>query len=154
MKIAIRSWSMLTLALLPLLLTSCVESKSEMLIGRWFNRSNSIRFNSDSTLEWNATGGRATGRFYFDAKVKRVKQDVPVKNLTVSMTRRGQSIFGEFEMQYIGRDRMRLTRMNRVNRGRPQDSVPAVIVLKRAEAEDDGKAAQPAKSLDVTNVSR
>jgi hypothetical protein len=138
MRTAIQKLSMMTLALLPLLLTSCVESEKEMLIGRWFNRSNSIRFESTGALTWNATVGRAVGQFQYAENVKRTKQDVPVKNLTIRMIRGGVEFYGEYELSYIGRDRMRLTQVNRRSQGRASDIVPSVMVLKRAENETDG----------------
>lgn len=138
MRTAIRRLTLASLALLPLALTSCIESKQELLIGRWFNRTNSVRFEQNGALVWNATTGYGVGTYHFDGNVQRAKSDEPAKNLTVSMVRSGRELFGEYEVSYIGNDRLRLTQTNRRSRGRTTDTAAPIIILKRAMNETDG----------------
>jgi hypothetical protein len=136
MNIAIRRLALALLVLAPVTLTSCVESPREMLIGRWYNRANSIRFEANGAIDWNSTTGRAKGIFYYDTKAKRAQANEPMKNLVVKMQQGDTTIYGEYEIHYMSGDRMRLTRLNG-----PQRSSGSLTILKRADPNEEKKTA-------------
>jgi hypothetical protein len=136
MKNASRKLSLVLLAFAPLLLASCIESPREKLIGRWFNRSNSIRFEANGAIDWNSTAGRGKGVYYLDTAAVRSKPNVPIKNLTVKMQQGDSTIYGEYEVHYMGHDRIRLTRLD----GEQAAGNASLTILKRATAADNKKA--------------
>lgn len=119
-------------AVLPcLLLCSCMETPQEKLVGRWFNSSNSIWFTADGSVRWNSPGGMAQGTFTYDGSQRRISANEPVRNLALDLVRRNESLQPDFELEFLGHDRLRLTPMT--------ESAETIrpLILKRAEEEDE-----------------
>lgn len=134
--------SRLALVLPCLLLCSCVESSQEKLIGRWFNTSNSIRFTVEGHVRWNSSRGTAQGNYLYDGSKRRTSSNVPVNNLSLDLVRNGQSLQPEFELQFIGNDRLRLTLVS----GPTESRRP--LVLTRA-GENDEETLIPLETVDA-----
>lgn len=129
-----RQSARLALILPCLLLCSCAQSPQEKLVGRWFNSSNSIRFNAEGHVRWNSRRGMAQGQYTYDGSTRRSSSNEPVRNLRLDLTRNGAPLQVDFELQYIG-DKLRLTPLSTSNTGN-------IIMLKRA-AEDDEETSIP-----------
>lgn len=138
----LRFLSRFALVLPCLLLCSCVETSQEKLIGRWFNSSNSIRFTSEGHVRWNSRRGIAQGNYVYDGGKRRTSSNVPVHNLSLDLVRDGQSLQPEFELQFVGNDRVRLILVS----GPTQSRRP--LVLTRA-SENDEETQIPVKTVDA-----
>ena len=125
----IRTISHLTIAAFALLLCSCMETPQEKLIGRWFNKSNSIRFTAEGHVRWNSPRGTSQGYFTYDGSARRTSSNVAVRNLSLDLTRKGLPLQADFELEFLG-DKLRLTPLSTANPG-------AIIVLKRAGKDDE-----------------
>ena len=109
---SLRFLSRLALILPCLLLCSCVETSQEKLIGRWFNSSNSIRFTAEGHVRWNSRRGVAQGNYFYDGSKRRTSSNIPIHNLSLDLIRNGQTLQPEFELEFVGNDRVRLTRLS------------------------------------------
>ncbi len=141
MPSAARRASLAVLGTLPLLLCSCSGS-SESLEGRWYNRSNSLRFQPGGVVVWYSERGTATGRFYYDSTRRRAAKDEPVHNMTMKLVRSGEPVHGEYELQFLGGERLRITQLN--DRRTRTFQVPPVMVLKRADESSEESIPLPA----------
>ncbi|MBC8290745.1 MAG: hypothetical protein H8E37_10560 [Planctomycetes bacterium] len=121
----------LTFILPCLFLCSCMETSQEKLVGRWFNGTNSVRFTAEGHVRWNSRQGSAQGIFAFDGSKRRTSSNVPVRNLSLDLVRRDESLQPEFELQFLGSDRVRLTPVS----GPEESRRP--LILKRAGEEDE-----------------
>ena len=130
-----RTFGRIALIVPCLLLTSCMKTPQENLVGRWFNGTNSIRFSDDGNVRWNSTRGIAQGVYVFDGSLRRTSSNTPVENLTLDLKRRGRALRPQFEAVFLGNDRLRLTPV-------AQENSQRVIVLKRA-GDDDEETAIP-----------
>ena len=126
-----RQFSIIIVAALAVSLCSCVETSQEKLIGRWFNSTNSIRFTAEGGVRWNSRRGIAQGNYLYDGSKRRTSSSVPVHNLSLDLIRNGQSLQPEFELQFVGNDRVRLTLVS----GSTDSRRP--LVLTRASDDDD-----------------
>lgn len=122
----------LVLMILCLSLCSCMETPQEKLVGRWFNSSNTIRFTDEGYARWNSRMGDAQGIYEYDGAIRRTSANEPVRNLSFDLVRAGQSLQSDFELEFLGDDRLRLT---------PVDGASVefrrVLVLQRAGEDDE-----------------
>ena len=126
-----RQFSIIAIAALAVSLCSCVETSQEKLIGRWFNSSNSIRFTAEGHVRWNSRRGVAQGNYFYDGSKRRTSSNVPVHNLSLDLVRNGQILQPEFELEFVGNDRVRLTRLSEATGTRRP------LVLTRASDSDE-----------------
>lgn len=119
-------------SLLTISLASCMQTSQEALVGRWFNSSNSIRFNPDGTLTWNARQGLATGVYRYNGQARPTTSGEAVNNLDMNLVAGGESRIRHFEVQIMANKRLRL--MPIADDGTP--GTQQLIILKRAAAED------------------
>lgn len=75
--------------------------------------------------------GIAQGNYLCDVSKRRTSSSVPVHNLSLDVVRNGQSLQPEFELQFVGDDRVRITLVSG-----PTDS-RRPLVLTRASEDDD-----------------
>lgn len=123
----------LAAALLSLSAAGCGTSAVDQLHGRWFNSSNSIRFNPDGTALWNSqVNGRLTGTYSFSGEARSASVAQPVRNLTLNLSGPSRTVTGTFEVQLLGSARMRITQVTDAASIRLLDP----MLLKRAGAED------------------
>lgn len=116
------------------LLSSCTTTPQSKLHGRWFNSELSIRFRTDGTVIFNSERGLATGRYFFNGEVRPEANEEPVTNLTMDLQRNGEVFRVNYELQFLGSNRLRITP---ANPNEPSGSdLPSVVILKRAENED------------------
>lgn len=130
------------LCTLPLLLCACGQTPQQALLGRWFNAANSIRFNPDGTVLWNARSGLATGQYFFTGEERQANSGRPVGNLDLRLRAGDRDIEQRYEVQIMSNDRMRLMPVRADGSGQSE----RVIVLKRAAPDDTalfGEAAIP-----------
>ncbi len=132
-----RSASSALLAVLSCsLLSSCLTTPQEKLHGRWFNSDMSIRFRTDGTVIFNSTQGLATGRYFFNGEVRPESSEQPLPNLTMDLERNGEVLRVNYELQFLGSERLRIQPVESLERGLPSDSIMPVVILKRAGNED------------------
>lgn len=139
----VRQSARLALILPCLLLCSCMETPQKKLIGRWFNKSNSIRFTAEGHVRWNSPRGASQGYYTYDGSARRTSSSVPVRNLSLDLTRKGLPLLADFELEFLG-DKLRLTPLSTANPG-------AIIVLKRA-GEDDEETLIPLAEAPASNT--
>jgi hypothetical protein len=130
---ASHSISITLLALLSCgLLSSCSTTPQSSLHGRWFNDEMSIRFRTDGTVIFNSTAGLATGRYFFNGEIRPEASTKPVTNLTMDLERNGEVFRVTYEVEFLGKNRLRIQPVDSLQRGLPSDDVAQVVVLKRA----------------------
>lgn len=119
------------LCLLAVTCCSCMETPQERLIGRWFNSQNSIRFKDDGTLVWNARTRRAYGRYWYTGENRATSTNQLQSNLTLQLVTAENEIVSQYELQFLGGDKMRLQPVGRDNR-----AAGGLFVLTKAGPED------------------
>lgn len=117
--------------LLAVTCCSCMETPQERLIGRWFNSQNSIRFNDDGTLVWNARTRRAYGKYWYTGESRASSTNQVQPNLTLQLVTPDGELVSQYELQLLGVDKMRLQPVNRNN-----DAVRGLFVLTKAGPDD------------------
>ena len=124
----VAAWSSILVAL-----ASCSATPQESLHGRWYNESMSIRFRVDGTVIFNSrSAGLRSGRYFFDGEIRPVADDELVTNLTLDLVDGDQVVRREFEVQLLGRERLRMTPVDDSRSGRPSDRLRSVVVLKKS----------------------
>lgn len=124
----VRYRSIKLLCLLPLLLASCMQTQQEQLLGRWFNEANSIRFNADGTMFWNAKQGQATGNYVYTGEQRGAVSGMASYNLTLDLVANGKELQTTYEAEFLGNGHLRLLQ---TDNNRP-DVPKRILVLKRA----------------------
>ena len=115
------------------LLASCSVTPQESLHGRWYNEAMSIRFRVDGTVIFNSRStGLQVGRYFFDGEVRPVAGAEPIANLTLDLVDNDSVVRREFEIQLLGKERLRLTPVLTTSQGRPSDGLRRVVVLKKS----------------------
>ncbi len=132
----VRSCSFKLLCLLPIVLASCVQTPKEKLLGRWYNEANSIRFNADGTLFWNAKQGQATGNYVYSGEQRAAVSGTASYNLKLDLISNGRPVQTTYEAEFLGNGHLRLLQ---TEEGRT-DVPKRILVLKRA-APDSNQAA-------------
>ena len=117
--------------LLAVTCCSCMETPQEKLIGRWYNSQNSIRFKDDGTLIWNARTRRAYGRYWYTGESRASSTNQLQPNLTFQLATSNGEIVSQYEMQYLGVDKMRIQPVNR-----NLEASGGVVVLTKAGPDD------------------
>ncbi len=117
--------------LLAVTCCSCMETPQERLIGRWFNSQNSIRFKDDGTLVWNARRRQAYGKYWYTGEARPSTTNQAQPNLTIQLVTSDGDNVVQYEMEYLGGDRMRLQPVNREN-----ETIRGLFVLKKAGPDD------------------
>ena len=117
--------------LLAVTCCSCMETPQERLIGRWYNSQNSIRFKDDGTLVWNARSRQAYGRYWYTGDSRAVSTNQIQPNLTLQLVTSSSEVTTQYELQYLGGDKMRLQPVNRSN-----EVARDVFVLTKAGPDD------------------
>ena len=119
------------------LAAGCAVSPQDHLQGRWFSESMSIRFRPDGSVIYNSlTTGMTTGRYYFDGELRPEASTTPISNLTLDLSVNGRPQRWVFEVQFLGKERLRLQPVRADRRNRAADDFPSVFVLSKA-ADDD-----------------
>ena len=116
--------------------TGCATTPQAKLHGRWFNSEMSIRFRTDGTVIFNSIAGLATGRYFFNGEARPDASSESVSNLTMDLQRNGDVFRVNYELQFLGHDRLRIQPVESLDRGLPSDAITPVVVLKRFEEED------------------
>lgn len=136
------------LGLLPILISSCIQSPQEKLLGRWYNEANSIRFNADGTLLWNAKQGRATGTYTYSGEARVATSNNATYNLRLNLVEKDRTLTTDYEAEFLGTGHLRLLQ---AETNRPD--VPArILVLKKAE--NDPVTVNPDGSTDPVPARR
>lgn len=115
--------------------SGCSKSPSQKLIGRWYSGTMTIRFREDHAVIWNSTRGLALGRYEFSGSVRNAKNETPVPNLYIDVIRGNEREQMQFEVAFLGEERMRLELIPISADGTPGTRTEAII-LRRAE--EDG----------------
>ncbi|MCA9067927.1 MAG: hypothetical protein KDA84_03340 [Planctomycetaceae bacterium] len=122
-------------------LTGCGLNQQTKLLGRWYNSQISIRFVENNMVVYNSrTTGLVRGRYQFTPTTQAVANDTPKKNLTLWLPQTGRILVLDYELKYLGDDRLQLTRLPAewANSQQPSSSPSRAIVLKRALPEEEG----------------
>ncbi len=122
--------------------SGCAKSPSELLIGRWYSGQMTIRFREDNAVIWNSPQGLALGHFEFRGKAKRAKARELVPNLFVDVIRNDERQKFQFELHFMGQDRIRMELVPYGNAS-SESSTPRGLVLRRAN--DNTLGGGPAK---------
>ncbi|MBI1310789.1 hypothetical protein GC176_05725 [bacterium] len=110
---------------------SCMQTPQERLVGRWFNSQNSIRFKEDGTLIWNGRRRQGYGRYWYTGESRKSTTNQLQPNLTIQLRTGDTDAVTQYELQYMGDDRLRLQQIiegRRIPRG--------LVVLAKADADD------------------
>ena len=93
---------------ISLLFGGCAKSPDELLIGRWYSESMTIRFRTDSGVVWNSRNGLAIGRYEFSSDIQALGKMEATPNLMLDVIRRDERSKFEFEAKLLGKDRLQL----------------------------------------------
>ncbi|MHC4877539.1 MAG: hypothetical protein ACYTGL_13670 [Planctomycetota bacterium] len=118
--------------LLALTCCSCMQTPQEKLIGRWYNRDNSVRFNADGTLVWNARSGRAYGLYWYTGASRVTSTNQIQPNMTMQLRTESGDIVAKYEVQFLGDEKLRIQRVN-ADRRTPS----RLMVLTKAGPDDE-----------------
>lgn len=132
----VRSCSFKLLCLLPIVLASCVQTPKEKLLGRWYNEANSIRFNADGTLFWNAKQGQATGNYVYTGAQRAAVSGSANYNLKLDLVTNGRVIQTTYEAEFLGDGHLRLLQTDDGRANAPK----RILVLKRAAIDSNQTA--------------
>ncbi len=120
------------LSLLAITCCSCMQTPQEKLIGRWFNRDNSLRFNDDGTLVWNARSGRAYGMYWYTGESRATTTNQLQPNMTMQLRTENGDTLSEYEVQFLGSEKLRIQRVNTERR-----TPTRLMVLTKAGPDDE-----------------
>jgi hypothetical protein len=119
-------------------LSSCSATPTEHLQDRWYNEALSLRFRPDGSLIYNSTDtGLTTGRYHFSGEMPPDACDEPVANLTLDLVRGNRVVRSQFEVQFLGTERIRIRPVAGPGRVPLRQAGSGIVVLKRA-ADDRG----------------
>lgn len=96
------------MCLVTLMQQGCSKSPSEKLIGRWYSGEMTIRFREDSGVIWNSPRGLALGRYDFSGKIRKIRSEKVDPNLFVDVVRNNERRQFQFEVSFLGADRLRI----------------------------------------------
>ena len=134
------SWKLLVILTVLTAMAGCAKDRPTQLMGRWYSNDVSMRFRKNGTVLYNSRNtGLVEGRYEYDASLTSGAQAKPQQNLTIWLPQPGRILVLEFDMRFLGNDRIQ---MKPIVDERGRSELGALMagtgmVLKRAA--DDGQ---------------
>ncbi len=129
---------LLFLALASSSFLGCGLARPSKLLGRWYNGDVSIRFRENGSVLYNSQNtGLVEGIYRYDSSALPIASTKPVKNLTLWLPQPGTTLVLDFELRYLGDQRIQIRPIFEKSDA-PQDPAALAalgVILKKAASD-------------------